>query len=191
MILLAAYGMTSLIGGAASAVGSVAATTATVGATTANQGAGGGMLDAAKQQAQAALASAAAAASSPDAERDARQTAETAAHNVARASWFSFAALIVGAVIAIVSGAMGFRHQPRLEETGGRTDRGVVATSIGTFTRQAERSGSDEKPRQAMRRAGTPGGRKRDRRNDICAALEAERVRSLDENEADCRCACT
>src|SRR4030095_7372376 len=40
MILLAAYGMTSLIGGAASAVGSVAATTATVGATTANQGTG-------------------------------------------------------------------------------------------------------------------------------------------------------
>jgi len=137
MILLVAYGMTSLIGGAASAVGSVAATTATVGATTANQGAGGGMLDAAKQQAQAALASAAAAASSPDAERDARQKAETAARNVARASWFSFAALIVGAVISIVSGAMGFRHQPRLEETGGRTDRGALATNTGTFTRSS------------------------------------------------------
>lgn len=137
MILVVAYGMTSLIGGAASAVGSVAATTTTVGATAANQGTGGGMLDAAKQQAQAALASAAAAASSPDAERDARQKAETAARNVARASWFSFAALIVGAVISIVSGAMGFRHQPRFEETGGTTDRDAIATNTGTFTRRA------------------------------------------------------
>jgi hypothetical protein len=122
MILLVAYGMTSLVGSAASAVGSIAATGATVGATAANQAGGAGsngVLGSATQQVQAAVASAASAASSPDAEQDARQAADTAARNVARASWFSFAALFVGAVLSIVSGAAGFRHQPPFEEGGG------------------------------------------------------------------------
>ncbi|MCC8392255.1 hypothetical protein LJ656_06605 [Paraburkholderia sp. MMS20-SJTR3] len=124
MTLLVVYGMTSLITGAVSTAGSIAATGAQVGAqvgaATANQTAGGNQaIDNAKQQLQAAVASAASAASGPDAEQNARQAAETAARGVARASWFSFAALIVGAIIAIVSGAAGFRHQPLVEEGGG------------------------------------------------------------------------
>jgi hypothetical protein len=120
MTLLVVYGMTSLITGAVSTVGSVAATGAQVGAAAANQSSGGNqMADSAKQQIQAAMASAASAASSPDAEQNARQAADTAARGVARASWFSFAALIVGAIISIVSGGAGFRHQPPFEETGG------------------------------------------------------------------------
>jgi hypothetical protein len=67
---------------------------------------------------QAAFASVASAASSPQAEQTARETADTATRGVARASWFSFAALLVGAIIAIVSGGAGFRHQPRFEESG-------------------------------------------------------------------------
>jgi hypothetical protein len=77
------------------------------------------MVDTAKQQMQSAIASAASMASSPDAGQQAREAADTAARGVARASWFSFAALVVGAIIAIVSGNAGFRHQPPVEESGG------------------------------------------------------------------------
>jgi hypothetical protein len=120
MTLLIVYGMTSLITGAVSTAGSVAAASAQVGATAANQTGGQSQLiDSAKQQVQAAVASAASAASGPAAEQNAREAADTAARGVARASWFSFAALVVGAIIAIVSGAAGFRHQPPFEETGG------------------------------------------------------------------------
>ncbi|MDR5798032.1 YrzE family protein [Caballeronia sp. LZ008] len=120
MTLLIVYGMTSLITGAASTAGSVAATTAQVGATAANQsGPNPSMVDTVKQQVQAAVASAASAASSPQAEQTARETADTAARGLARASWFSFAALVVGVIIAIVSGGAGFRHQPPFEESGG------------------------------------------------------------------------
>ncbi|SAL87638.1 hypothetical protein AWB74_08198 [Caballeronia arvi] len=120
MTLLVVYGMTSLITGAVSTAGSVAATTAQVTATAANQsGTSPSIVDNAKQQLPAAVASAASAASSPQAEQTARETADTAARGVARASWFSFAALVVGAIIAIVSGGAGFRHQPPFEETGG------------------------------------------------------------------------
>ncbi|KQR78448.1 hypothetical protein ASG35_08385 [Burkholderia sp. Leaf177] len=120
MTLLIVFGMASVIGSAVSTVGSVAATSAQVGATAANQAnADPSMMNSAKQQLQAAVASVASAASSPEAEQDARQAADTAARGVARASWFSFAALVVGAIIAIVSGGAGFRHQPPFEDVGG------------------------------------------------------------------------
>lgn len=120
MTLLVVYGMSSLLAGAVSTAGSVASTGAQVSATAANQnGAAGGLVNSAKQQIQAAVASAASAASSPQAEQDARQAADTAARAVARASWFSFAALVVGAIIAAVSGSAGFRHQPPFEDAGG------------------------------------------------------------------------
>jgi hypothetical protein len=91
------------------------------------------------QQAQNTLASAAAAASGPQAETDARAAADTAARAVARATWFSFAALIVGAIIALGSSNLGFRHQPPLEEGGGSAldDKRVAAGSAGDgLTRQ-------------------------------------------------------
>jgi hypothetical protein len=112
--------MSSLLAGAVRTVGSVASTGAQVSATAANQnGAAGDLVNSAKQQVQAAIASAASAASGPEAEQDARRTADTAARAVARASWFSFAALVVGAIIAAVSGSAGFRHQPPFEDAGG------------------------------------------------------------------------
>ena len=120
MTLLIVFGMTSLIGGAVSTAGSVAATSAQVGATAANQtNTDPSVINSAKQQVQAAIASAASAASSPEADQNARQVADTAARGAARAGWFSFAALIVGAIIAIVSGGAGFRHQPPFEDAGG------------------------------------------------------------------------
>jgi len=129
MILLVAYGATSLVGSVVSAAGSVVSTTATVGAAAAPTAASGVDVGALKQQAQSAIASATAEASSPQAEADARQAADTAERGVARASWFSFAALVVGAIIAIVSGGAGFRHQPPFEDVGGSaTDDGALRT---------------------------------------------------------------
>ena len=127
MTLLVVYGMASFIGSAVSAAGSVASTAATAGAAA---GAAAGnqssptVVDSAKRQVQAAIASAASAASGPEAEQDARQTADVAARCVARATWYSFAALVVGAIIALVSGSAGFRHQPPFEEGGGSAGDG-------------------------------------------------------------------
>ncbi|MCY0389684.1 hypothetical protein OVY01_21290 [Robbsia sp. Bb-Pol-6] len=118
MILVVAFGMTSLVGSAISAAGSVAATSATVASndpSLTNNSTAASIT----QQVQSAVASAASEASSPQADQDTRQTADTAARSVARASWYSFAALIVGLIISIVSGSMGFRHQPPFEEGGG------------------------------------------------------------------------
>lgn len=134
MTLFVVYGMTSLLTGAVSTAGSVAATSAQVGATATNQtGSANSVVDTAKQQMQAAVASATAIASSPEAQQQARQTADTAARGVARASWYSFAALIVGAIIAIVSGGAGFRHQPPFEESGGSATRHEVARARGRY----------------------------------------------------------
>ncbi|WP_062643784.1 YrzE family protein [Caballeronia arationis] len=135
MVLLVAYGITSLVGSAVSTAGNVAATSAHAGATAANQANGnsvGSLVSSATQQLQASAASAA---SSPRAEQDARQAADMAARGVARASWYSFAALIVGAIIAIVSGGAGFRHQPPFEEGGGSVRDDGIVTSKGRVTR--------------------------------------------------------
>ncbi|QIE25938.1 hypothetical protein SBC1_47890 (plasmid) [Caballeronia sp. SBC1] len=131
MTLLLLYGMTSIIGGAVSVAGNVAATTANVGAAAGNQAAGS-LGDSARQQAQAALDGATSAAASADAQQNAMQTAQTAARGIARATWYSFAALVVGAIIAVVSGSAGFRHQPPFEEGGGSArDDAVVNDTMG------------------------------------------------------------
>ncbi|MEZ0605664.1 YrzE family protein [Paraburkholderia sp. IW21] len=131
MILAVAYGMTSIIGGAVSVAGNVASAGAAVGATAGKQPGGGTVTDPVAQQVQGMIASAASEVSSPSAAEDARQVGDTAARDVARASWFSFAALIVGAVIALGSGSLGFRHQPPFEEGGGaaRDDAGLSGTA--------------------------------------------------------------
>jgi hypothetical protein len=134
MTLLLLYGMTSIIGGAVSVAGNVAAATANVGAAASGQGnqATGSLADSAKQQAQAVLDGAASATASADAQQDAMQAAHTAARGIARATWYSFAALLVGAIIALVSGSAGFRHQPPFEEGGGSArDDAVVTDGLG------------------------------------------------------------
>lgn len=62
-----------------------------------------------------------------EAEHKARVAAEAAARNVARASWWTFAALIVGAIVAGAAGNLGFRHQPPFEE-----DEAVTADIVST-----------------------------------------------------------
>jgi MFS family permease len=134
MTLLLLYGMTSIIGGAVSVAGNVAVATANVGAAASNQGGQGtaSLADSAKQQAQAALDGGASAGASADAQQDAMQATQTAARGIARATWYSFAALLVGAIIAVVSGSAGFRHQPPFEEGGGSArDDAVVTDAMG------------------------------------------------------------
>jgi hypothetical protein len=100
--------------------GNVASTGVTVGATMDRSGADGSMASALTQRVHGAIASATSEASSPHRRKlKSARRADTAARNVARASWFSFAALIVGAIIAIVSRHAGFRHQPPFEEAAG------------------------------------------------------------------------
>jgi MFS family permease len=134
MTLLLLYGMTSIVGGAVSVAGNVAAATANVGGAANNPGnqATGSLADSAKQQAQAVLDGAASTTASADAQQDAMQAAHTAARGIARATWYSFAALVVGAIIAVVSGSAGFRHQPPFEEGGGSArDDAVVTDGLG------------------------------------------------------------
>lgn len=50
------------------------------------------------------------------AEQKMRAAADVAARNLARASWWTFAALVVGAIVSGAAGNLGFRHQPPFEE---------------------------------------------------------------------------
>jgi hypothetical protein len=115
MILFVVFELTSLVGGAMSVAGNVAAAGATAGAATSQTTGGKSAMNSLSQEAQNAVASIAAAASSPEAEADGRRAADTMARAIARASWFSVAALVVGAVIALGAGGLGFRHQPVVE----------------------------------------------------------------------------
>jgi hypothetical protein len=115
MILFVVFEMATLIGGAVSVAGNVASAGATAGAAATQSDAGNDAIASLTQQARNTIASATAAASSPQAEADARQAADTAARAVARASWFSVAALVVGAIIALGAGGLGFRQQPAVE----------------------------------------------------------------------------
>jgi hypothetical protein len=124
--------MASLVGGAVSVAGNVATAGAAVGAAQSQAPAGNLLVDSVKQQVQSVVASAASVASSPQAEQNARQAADTAARAVARATWFSFAALVVGAIIALGSGILGFRHQPLYEEGGGSTSDAAVSAARET-----------------------------------------------------------
>lgn len=126
MILSIVFGLASIIGGAVSVAANVASTGATVSAASAQTDAGNSAINSLSQQAQSAIASITAAASSPAANADARQAADTAARTVAQASWFSVAALLVGAVIALGAGGLGFRHQPAVE-SGSRASRSGYA----------------------------------------------------------------
>jgi hypothetical protein len=139
MILMVAYGASSLLGSAVTAAGSAMSAGAPATAAANSSATNPTIADSLSKKAQGAIAAATAEASSPQAEADARQAADIAARGVARASWFSFAALVVGAIIAVVSGNAGFRHQPPYEEAGGSA------------------SGDDLLPRDASRRATSPG----------------------------------
>jgi hypothetical protein len=55
----------------------------------------------------------------PQADAQMRAAADTAARNVARATWWGFALLVLGAIISAAAGNLGFRHQPVVEEMGG------------------------------------------------------------------------
>jgi len=115
MTLFVVLALTSVIGGAMGVAGNMASAGASA-AITGNEDASGSL----SEQARSAIASLTGAASAPQSEEAVRQTADATARAVARASWFSVAALFVGFVIAVGAGALGFRHQPAFE-SGERT----------------------------------------------------------------------
>jgi len=115
MILFVVFEMATLIGGAVGVAGNVVSAGVTAGTAATQSNAGNDAIASLTQQARNTIASTTAAASGRQAEADARQAADTAARAVARASWFSVAALVVGAIIALGAGGLGFRHQPTVE----------------------------------------------------------------------------
>jgi hypothetical protein len=119
MVLFVVVAMTSVVSGAAALVGNVAS----AGISATASGNGTSAANSLSQEARNAIASMANATSAPLSQTDARQAADTAARAVARASWFSVAALFVGLVTAVGAGSLGFRHQPALE-------KGTVAPPI-------------------------------------------------------------
>jgi hypothetical protein len=113
MVLFVVVALTSVIGSAAGIAGNLANAGAT---TAAASGSADGAAGSLSEEARNAIASLTGAASAPPSEGAARQTADTAARAVARASWFSVAALFVGFVVAVGAGSLGFRHQPAFEK---------------------------------------------------------------------------
>jgi ABC-type multidrug transport system permease subunit len=132
MVLFVAYGMASFVGGAVHLAGSIASTGATVGAVSSQaQTEGSSMANSVKQQIQGAVGAATSAASNPQAQQDARQAADMAARAAARATWISFAALVIGAIIALIAGTLGYRHQPPIEDRSGVAPDDAVLDSTG------------------------------------------------------------
>jgi hypothetical protein len=125
MVLCVVVAMTSIVSGAVSLAGRVAGAGA---AATVQSGNAGNAVNALSQEAQNAIASMANTASAPMSDPNVRQAADTATRAVARASWFSVAALFVGFVIAVGAGSLGFRQQP-VVETARRTP-GVRAEHV-------------------------------------------------------------
>jgi len=58
-----------------------------------------------------------------------RATADAAAKHLARATWWGFAMLLLGAVVAAAAGNLGFRHQTLAPEL----DRTVAARVVPTL----------------------------------------------------------
>lgn len=114
--LFTAYLMTALAGSALNAAGNAAATGANLAAQSGNGNVASSVVDMAKRQ---LLPNGADGASGAQANVQMRQAADTAARGIARATWWSFALLALGAVIAAAAGNLGFRHQPPVEEEGG------------------------------------------------------------------------
>lgn len=131
MILLVVYLSFSFAGSALNAAGNVAAVSANVASQagigqpdgsqgTANGAASGAQALANTAQAQIQQAgSDANAGLAPQTDTQLRVSADNAARNLARATWWGFALLVLGAIISAAAGNLGFRHQPLSEELGG------------------------------------------------------------------------
>jgi hypothetical protein len=126
MTLFVVVALTSVIGGAVGLAGNLAG----AGATAATANPANDTINSLTQQARGAIASMADAASAPQLQGDAREAADTATRAVARASWFSVAALFVGFVIAVGAGSLGFRHQPEVEKGEGRRVYGSTVPPV-------------------------------------------------------------
>jgi nucleotide-binding universal stress UspA family protein len=130
MTILVVYMAFSLAGSALNAAGNVAAVSANVAGQMAGAAANGDVNSGTAQSNAQSLANAASqqlqqhgidpnAPLQPQADAQLRVTADAAARNVARATWWGFALLVLGAIISAAAGNLGFRHQPLAEEMGG------------------------------------------------------------------------
>jgi hypothetical protein len=114
MVLFASYLMTALVGNAVNLVGNVAANASAATSNSTIGNAASSLLDSAKQTLQRHGINVPSPAQ-PQSDVQTRENADAASTEVARATWWSFALLILGAIVASAAGQLGFRHQPAAE----------------------------------------------------------------------------
>jgi MFS family permease len=74
----------------------------------------------------------------PQSDTQMRENADAASRQVARATWWSFALLVLGAVISCAAGHLGFRHHPRVEVADDEVNVPVTTT---TYTERTTTTG--------------------------------------------------
>lgn len=117
VVLFTGYLATALVGNTVSMVGNMAASGASAAVAAAPDSVSktaNSLIDSAKQSLQQHGINVPSAAPQSDAQM--RENADAASRQVARATWWSFALLVLGAIIASAAGSLGFRHQPAIEE---------------------------------------------------------------------------
>ncbi|HXZ07677.1 MAG TPA: hypothetical protein VEI25_06440 [Paraburkholderia sp.] len=138
VVLFTSYLATSLVGNTVSMVSNVAAS-ATAAANNSTVGnAANSLIDSAKQTLQQHGINVPSSAA-PQSDTQMRETADSATRQVARATWWSFALLVLGAIIASAAGQLGYRHQPRVVETV--ADDMSVPVTTTTYTERTTTTG--------------------------------------------------
>lgn len=144
VVLLTGYFASSLAANTVNFVGNMAATTAQA---TSDNGAIGktanSLMNSAKQTLQQNGVNVPDdnAQSAPPSDTQMRETADSAARQVARTTWWAFALLVLGAIIATAAGQLGFRHQPVVEE-GEREPVDTVPVTTTTYTERTTTTGA-------------------------------------------------
>ncbi|TDN61095.1 hypothetical protein [Paraburkholderia sp. BL10I2N1] len=142
VVLFIGYLASAVVGNTVSMVSNVAASATTAASNSSVGNAANSLIDSAKQtlQQHGINLPSATAPQSPQADTQMRETADSAAKQVARATWWSFALLVLGAIIASAAGQLGFRHQPRVEEAEVAGQESVPVTTT-TYTERTTTTG--------------------------------------------------
>jgi hypothetical protein len=138
VVLFIGYLASSVVGNTVSMVSNVAATATAAASNSSVGNAANSLIDSAKQTLQQHGINVPSA-TAPQSDTQVRENVDSAARQVARATWWSFALLVLGAIIASAAGQLGFRHQPRVEE--GVAEQASVPVTTTTYTERTTTTG--------------------------------------------------
>jgi hypothetical protein len=143
VVLLTGYFATTLVGNTVSFIGNVAATTAQATSDSGQIGkTANSLINSAKQTLQQHginVPGDSAQAVAPS-DTQMRESADSASRQVARTTWWAFALLVLGAIIATAAAQLGFRHQPAVE-AGERERVDPVPVTTTTYTERTTTTG--------------------------------------------------